>query len=210
MVKKEYVKWLVEFLSILAITIILSQNQCSNYWIIIPIAIMLCLKAYEYLAAVAQLYLRVKSQLALLIKVVSFEDALNVRCTYQVPVLFNKLFQTCDYMPCGGGGLRRFSRNKGIIGKSFIEKRVLVENFNNDKEYRKQMIHKYNYTKEDLKKRTADRRSYFCYPVLDENHKVHGLIYLDSSRPNTFTLDHNDSRTKNIIQICEAIRDIML
>lgn len=210
MEKKSYIRWGIEFLSITAITIILSKANWSDYWIFVPIALILGLNVYESLAAVTEKHLRVKLQLDLLIKLVPFEDALDVRCTYMVHIWRKRFLQTCDYIPDGGGGGRRFSERKGITGKAFDEKRPLADNFESDEDFRKQMVLRYNYATEELKLRKADRKSYFCYPILDENHRVLGVMYFDSSHPNTFTLDSTIARMKMIMRACDAIRDNLL
>jgi hypothetical protein len=210
MEKKSYIRWGIEFLSITAITIILSKANWSDYWILVPIALILGLNVYESRAAVTEKHLRVKMQLDLLIKLVPFEDVLNVRCTYMVHIWRKRFLQTCDYIPDGGGGDRRFPERKGITGKSFDEKRPLADNFESDDDFRKKMVLRYNYTTEELKLRKADRKSYFCYPILDENHRVLGVIYFDSSHPNTFTLDSTIPRMKMIMRACDAIRDNLL
>ncbi|MBA7633145.1 hypothetical protein ES703_40707 [subsurface metagenome] len=208
--KIKLITWGFEFLCITAIAIILSQVNWSNYWIFIPILLILGLKFYEYKAAVTEKHLRVQVQLNLLIKLLSYENALDVRCTYHVPVLWKKLLQTYDYIPSGGGGGRRFSREKGIIGKAFVEKGPLVENFQSDQEFRNKMVLEYKYSTEELQHRKADRKSYLCYPIVDENHKVLGVIYFDSPNPNTFTLNKDDTKVQMIIQACEAIKDRLL
>lgn len=201
---------MIEFVSVTAIGIILSQDSWSEYWILIPIAAIFAAKLFEYKVAVKEKHFRVRAELRLFMKLMELEDVLDVRCTYHVPVWGNGLFQTCDYIPSGGGGGRTFSRTKGIIGKAFVEKRVLAENFQDDEEFRQQMRVKYNYTADELRQRKADRKSYLCYPIADENHKVLGLIYLDSSRPNTFTLDDANHSTEVVMRVCQTIRDDLL
>src|SRR5205807_8865171 len=90
-----------------------------------------------------------------------------------------ELVQAFDYIPEGGGGRRRFPIGKGIIGKVYSLKAPRVENFASDAEYRTRMVSEYNYTISEVMERTADRRSYLCYPIVDENHNVLGLIYFD-------------------------------
>jgi hypothetical protein len=210
MENKKYISWLIEFLCITAIAIILSQANWSEYWILVPFTSILGLKVYEYKVAIKEKHLRVRAQLDLLIKLVPFEDVLGVRCTYHVPVWRKQFLQTCDYIPCGGGGGRKFSKMKGIVGRSMELKEKLIENFENDEEFRTKMTEKYGYTPEEVGERTADRRSYFCYPILDENHRVLGLIYFDSSHPNIFTLDSTDSKMQIIEKACETIRNDLL
>ncbi|GAI61363.1 unnamed protein product, partial [marine sediment metagenome] len=58
--------------------------------------------------------------------------------------------------------------------------------------------------------RKADRRSYLCYPIVDESHRVLGLVYFDSLHPYTFTQDKDDPKMQMITQACEAIKDRLL
>lgn len=208
--ENKYILWLIEFSCITAIAIILSKANWSEYWILVPLALILGMKAYEYTIAIKEKHLRVRAQLDLLIKLVPFEDALGVRCTYHVPVWGKRYLQTCNYIPNGTGGGRKISKKEGIVGKSFEQKKKLVENFENAEEYRAKMIDEYNYTKEGLQECTEDRRSYFSYPILDETHRVLGLIYFDSSHQNIFTLDSTDPKMQMIEKACEAIKNDLL
>jgi len=210
MKKTKYIIWVIEFLCITAIGIILSQANWSNYLIFVPVVLILGLKVYEYGAALSEKHLRVQVQLNLLVKLLSYETVLDVRCTYHVPIWRKRLLQTCDYMPGGGGSGRKFSIDKGIIGKAFVEKGPLVENFKSDEEFHTKMVLEYKYTTEELQHRKADRKSYFCYPMVDENHTVLGLVYFDSSQPDTFTLDKDDPKMEIIKQACEAIKGRLL
>lgn len=200
----------IEFLCAAAIGGILSQSSFSKFWTFAPIVVCVAAILYEYRAAVADRQSRIKSQLTLLMRLLAFESKLDVRCTYHVPVGRKQLHQVFDYIPSGGGAGRKFSQGKGIIGKTFADKGWSVENFQDDTGYREQMIAKYNYTAEELRNRRADRRSYFCYSLVDENNNVLGLIYFDSSQPNTFTYDETDLRTKMIIDACEVIKNSLL
>lgn len=208
--KREVIIRVVEFLCVVAMGVILSQANWSRLWLCAPIAVFLALMVYDYKLVLAEKHSRVKGQLALLMKLLSFESVLDVRCTYHVPVWRKQLRQAFDYIPGGGSGGRKFSQGQGIIGKTFVKKRWSVENFENDAEYRTQMIQEYNYTTQELKERRADRRSYFCYSLVDENHKVLGLIYFDASKPNTFIPDETDPKMKMIISACEAIKESLL
>lgn len=210
MEKKSYIRWGIEFLSITAIAIILSKANWSEYWILVPLALILGMKAYEYTIAIKEKHLRVRAQLVLLIHLVPFKDAIDVRCTYHVPVWRKRFLQTCNYILGGTGGGRKASIREGIVGRSFEQKEKLVENFENAEEYRTKMIAKYRYTTEGLKKCTEDRRSYFSYPILDENHRVLGVIYFDSSHQNMFTLDSTDPKMQMIEKACGVIKNDLL
>ena len=72
------------------------------------------------------------------------------------------------------------------------------------------MVLLYNYTPEELQHRKADRKSILCIPILDENHKVLGLVYFDSPIPNTFYLDKNCKKMLLIKRSIEAIRESIL
>jgi len=199
----------LEVLSVAAIGVIASKPW-NSLWLGLPIASYLALMFYEYKSYVTDRQSRVKEQLKLLMKLVSFDTASDVRCTYHVPCWGKQIRQVFDYIPSGGGGSRKFPQDKGIGGKAFSEKKWLVENFRDDEEYRLQMVTKYGYTSAELRKRRADRRSYFCYSLVDEKHEVLGLIYFDASAVNTFTLDDTDSKMKMLIDGCDLIKSNLL
>jgi GAF domain-containing protein len=142
-------------------------------------------------------------------------DGAKIRCTYHCPV-HNKLLrgtqlaQVFDYIPDGGGGGRRFPIEKGIIGKVYSIKAPRVENFASDEEYRTRMVNEYNYTITEMMERAVDRRSYACYPVIDENHKVLGLLFFDSDQTNTFTMEQTNARWRAIRDAGDVIRGNIL
>jgi len=210
MVKNKYITWGIEFLCITAIAVILSQAKWSGYWIAVPILLIVGLKIYEHRADIKEKHLRVYAQLHLLVKLLSYDPRLDVRCTYHVPVWRKKLLQTCDYILGGTGGGRKFPVEKGIIGKAFVKKSPLVENFKSDEEFRTKMVLEYNYTTKELQDRKADRRSYLCHPIVDENNRVLGLVYFDSSHPYTFTQDKDDPKMEMVARACEAMKDRLL
>ncbi len=197
----------LEFLCAAAIGVIASQQDWTYLWLGAPIALYVALMFYEYNSFVTDRQLRVREQLKLLMRLVSFDTTSDVRCTYHVPCWRKQIRQSFDYIPSGGGSGRRLSQNKGIGGKALSEKKWLVDNFRSDGEYRTEMVRKYGYTADELQKRRADRRSYFCYSLVDEKHKVIGLIYFDASRLNTFTLDETDPKMKMLIDSCDLIKD---
>lgn len=124
----------------------------------------------------------------------------GLRCTLHVPTFLGRsLKQTFDYIQIGRtyGRGRKFPIRKGIIGKSYSQKGPQVENFNTDNEYRERMVSEYGYTPAEMMKRTTDRKSYLCYPILnDHGDKVLGLLYFDSNVFNTFTLNQDDTLIK--------------
>jgi hypothetical protein len=203
MSKRTGLLWLVEFASLTAIAVILSTATTKwKWWVAIPAAVIVGAKFAEYVYDVRVRLNVIRHQLQILVKLLP-SDGSTIRCTYHRPIhhrLLNRteLEQAFDYIPEGGGAGRRFSIEKGIIGKVYKIKAPRVENFPSDREYRTRMVAEYNYTATEVMERTADRRSYVCYPVLDENHTVLGLLYLDSDRPGTFTMDDSNPRWRVI------------
>ncbi len=212
MKKKYLIFWATEFASLTAISIILAKIDWSMYWIVIPVVLILTMKVLEYRFFLDQKQASIQSQLKLLVKLLRSEGVSSIRCTYHVPISDSKFLQVFDYIPNGGGGKRKFNTTRGIIAKAFQEKTPLVENFDGSHDFQKRMVTQYNYSTSELGHRTPDRRSYICYPVIDENHYVMGMIYCDSSVPHTFELDGggNQKISKMIIDASEVIRDNMI
>ncbi len=212
--KTKSIIWGIEFLCIIAIGLIPLLVDQFIYLIPIPIVVILVLRAYECRAAVTEKHLRVKVQLSVLNRLLSWESQLNVRCTYHVPVWWppwkKVLRQTCNYIPSGRGGGRTFPIDKGIIGKAFSEKTLLVENFGSDEEFRTKMVGEYGYSKDEIQEMNVNSRSYLCCPLVDEKTTVLGLIYFDSSQIDTFTENENDKHRKMIKDAAETIRDSVL
>ena len=209
----KFIAWGFEFVCITTIAIIL-QKGYSEYWIILPAVVILVIKLIEYKLDLKAEHLMIRSQLLLLINLLSEEnlvDSKSIRCTYHVPIFSifgKKYFQTFDYLPAGTGGGRTLSRKKGITGITFNEKTYFVENFKNDDEYHKQMLEKYNFSMDEIQKKETRRKSYFTYPITDEeNLKVLGVIYFDSSIVNTFTSDFESPTMKKIKSACDTIDD---
>ena len=209
MTHKKYLRWVLEFLSIVAISVILKTPNWSPYWIVVPVLVVILLKVFEYRTETTEAYGKIHAQLNLLLKLFPFESRANVRCTYFVPSWGARLFQAMHYIPAQTGGGRRFKRSRGIIGKAFREKRSLVENFRDGADYRRRMVSDYNYTPEEVGERSVDRRSYFCHPLMDENHKILGLVYLDSVLPNTFPMV-DDPSVDRLRTRLDIIRDSIL
>jgi hypothetical protein len=215
MSKQTAIAWVIEFGAITAIAVILSTATTrEKWWVILPGGIVLATKIVEYLYN-RKVYIEiVRYQLQVLVTLLP-NDGSKVRCTYHRPIQLKfrdrtLLEQAFDYIPQGGGAGRSFPIEKGIIGKAYSTKAPRVENFSSDREYRERMVNEYNYTIAEVMERTADRRSYICYPVLEEKHNVLGLIYLDSDRPNTFTIDANNPRWQAIRDAGEVIRGNIL
>jgi hypothetical protein len=174
-------------------------------WILLPIAALLALKVIQIRNSIAEEHLRVKVQLDQLYRL-ALTSVPDLRCTYYVPVRQGNLQQTCDYIPNGGGAGRKFPNWKGIIGKTYSDKCPQHVDFTDEINFRSRMISEFKYTQEELKSRTPDRRSYYCYPIVDDNNKVLGLAYFDSSIFKAFSND-----VVNIInRSCLVIKDSLL
>lgn len=154
-------------------------------------------------------FLIIKAQLYLLIYLLAEDNLLDyksLKCTFHVQSSRNdkEYFQAFDYLPDGKGGGRTKSLDKGIVGKTFKEKKSLVENFQSDEEHNKKMIAEYNFRSDEIQNTNNRTNSYFTYPILDD-YKVLGVIYLESKRVNTFTSDKSTHLMKKIYAACYGI-----
>lgn len=209
MIKHPLVRMTARFVSVTAIGLIPSTGV-SLWWVLPPIAAYLLLDLYEYGDSITEKQRLVKAQLLVLSRSLDVGHEHHLRCTYHVPAWRGRLRQAFDYVPFGGGGGRLFPRNKGIIGVVFGLKDTRVENFATNAEYQQRMLDTYNYSAEELGRITADRRSYLCIPLTDENLSVLGLIYFDAAIENTFQLNPPNSLTQSIISTSAVIRDSLL
>lgn len=205
--RKTYTLWALESICYLAIAIIL-QTQVRYYFLIVPIIGIAFLKRCEYINIEKDKKNSLHAQLNLIVHYLYAQGFESIRCTFHI-IKGTKFYQVLNYIPSGTGSDRTFPLDKGIIGKSFRNKESFVENFIDDCDYRDRMIKDYGYTEIEIKKRTMDRRSYFCYPLLDENHNILGVIYFDSSINNTFP-SIDDRRIKDLITFLEKIKDSMI
>ncbi len=213
MSKRTLIAWIIEFAAVTAIAVILGTTA-PTWWIVVPVVFILAAKLCEYVIASRERHEIVRRQLQVFLALLPRENA-DVRCTYHYPARSRirgrvKLVQAFDYVPHGGGGGRRFNSEKGIIAKVYAVKGPRVENFINDEEYREQMVHEYNYSVAELQERRADRRSYACYPILDETHTVLGLIYVDADVPGTFTEDIENPRWRALNAAAAVVREAVL
>lgn len=210
MSRRAFIAWGIEFIGIIVIGVILAIDALGDWWVVLPILAVFGAKAWEYRLSVRERNLQVRRQLELLRSLLPYHD--GVRCTYHVPVrrlwgASPRLRQAFDYIPNGGGGGYKYPANKGIIGVTYKEKGPKCENFADDDEYRHAMVNRYNYSLEELGQRTADRRSYLCYPILDDNsHVVLGLLYFDSNQSGVFTLNEQDQTWSMIRTASQVIQ----
>ena len=203
--------WVIEFLAITAIAVILDTTY-SRLWIVLPAIALLASRFSEYYMASLERHEVIRRQLQLLLALMPHGRA-NLRCTYHYPLRrwnVTKLVQAFDYLPQGGGGGRRFDIKKGIIAKTYTAKGPRIENFENDQEYRHRMVQEYNYSEDELRDITSDRRSYACCPIVDENHTVLGLIYIDANVSGTFTDDMTNPRWRMLNATANVLREQVL
>jgi hypothetical protein len=200
--RRSFYLWSGEFIGVTAIAVILSLS-ISFFWIAIPVIELILLKIYEHYTIRGEYYMNIRRQLEILEALLPSQTG-DIRCTYHIPIkrIFGKpkkLLQAFDYVPRGGGGGRKFLLDKGIIGVTFRKGGVRVENFQDREEFRREMIDKYGYTKEEMGERSSDRRSYMCYSIVEGNSsKVLGLLYFDSREVGTFSPDEKNEIYKMI------------
>ncbi len=206
--KVNYLKWIVEFVVyVIIIPVIISTNIC-NYYLLIPILIAVYIKWREFIGIENKMNDIIKAQLYLIVQFMEKQGFKNIRCTFH-KIKSGKFYQVIDYIPSGTGSGRVFSVAKGIIGKSFRNKEAFVENFKDNEDYRKRMVTDYCYNDVEIQKRSMDRRSYFCYPLLDESHNILGLVYFDSDVKDTFP-SLEDGRVKLLIDFLEKMKDSII
>jgi hypothetical protein len=213
MTKRTLSLWMVEFACVTAIGIIPSTTL-ALWWILAPAFLILIIKAVETRSFASEKNAEVRRQLQLLLTVLPADGA-QIRCTCHMPVKTIvrrrvRLLQVFDYVGDQGGGGRTFDPVKGIIGVTYSAKGTCVENFRDDAEYRERMVAQYRYTRDEVGLRRADRRSYLCDPLFDENHNVLGLLYFDSDHYGLFTLEEDNPRWRMIRAANGVIRGSLL
>ncbi len=213
MSKRTLIAWIFEFAGVTGIAVILGTTV-PKLWIVLPVIVIVAAKVSEYVVASRERHDIVRRQLQVFLALLP-SDGADVRCTYHYPVRNRirgrvELVQAFDYLPQGGGGGRRFNSEKGIIAKVYAAKGPRVENFANDEEYRQRMVQEYSYSTGELRDRKADRRSYACYPIVDENHTVLGLIYVDADVHGAFTDDMRNPRWRALNAAAAVVREAVL
>jgi len=207
--RKSFIFWILDFVSTTAIAVILVIGGKYFWAFLIPALALFIFKIVEFQILAHEGYRSIQNQMNLLWHLL-ISDYPGLRCTLHVPVCFGfKLKQTFDYIQGGKsyGEGRKFSTKKGIGGMAYIQRGPQVENFDTEEEYREKMFNKYGYTEEEMKKRTRDRRSYLCYPILsDDNDKVIGILYFDSNISNTFRLNEDDKLLNVLNSTLSAIK----
>ena len=210
-----YLFWVGEFVTVTAIAVILAVPQVSIWWLVAPVMGILLLKYLQHRAYIREKHFTLRQQLDLLDTILPPEDR-DLRCTYHVPErrIFGQvrnLVQMIDYVPKGGGCGRKFSINKGIIGRVYQVAGQRVENFDSQDAYRARMVNEYGYSAREMEERSTDRRSYLCMAILEGgSERVVGLLYFDSRIHNTFTLDENNEVWTTIRSAVGSIRRTLI
>jgi hypothetical protein len=189
-----------------AVTLILKTASLSPAWVSVPIVLYAFALVFVYLSSERETHRQIETQLKQFVRV-GLRGISNPRCTYYAPIWRGRLLQVCDYVPGGTGGGRKFPNHKGIIGRAFRHKETFVENFGNDADYQSRMVSEYSYTVDEVGLRRADRRSYFCYPLIDDEFRVRGLIYVDSDTFGAFAAVGTDPVAALIRDWCAPIRE---
>lgn len=207
-IRNFYTSEILEYTCILAITLI--PFFIDKIWIIIPIGLIVIIqliqlaKKNEFKKEFNQTF--IEKQLKYIHKRCNFPNKADVRGTFH-KVIWNKNFtQYVNYYPDNTGINRKKKRHKGIIGRSYQYKECFVENFIDDKAYRTQMVEKYSYESNDMKRISTDRKSYFACPVKDTQTNVYGVFFFDAKVYNTFE-DENCELVKNLKSCLEMIND---
>jgi len=199
----DYFAPLIDGLLLAAVGILITFPAYTA-WIVFPIGGFIFLKIYQILESNEEKNLRVKVQLDQLVSF-ALTGIPDLRCTYYLPVYRDKLKQSCDYIPNGRGAGRKFSNTKGIIGKTYSDKGPKLVNFYDDADFRIRMVSEFGWTEEEVKLRTLDRRSYYCYPIVNEDNKVLGVVYFDSSEYQAFSNDKIDIIKRSCLVINNSI-----
>lgn len=212
MSKRELMWSIFEFVLVTVIGVILAREAVSNWFAAIPASLFVGAKIARYYLSRAERLRAIKATLRLLLILLPYEKR-DIRCTLHVPARrvggsVHKLRQVFGYFPADGPSGEKWPVEKGIIGRAYREKRMQVENFASDDEYRGLMVQRYGYTEQEMAKRTRDRRSYLCHPIVDPNtNDVVALLYFDSREMGTFTDSEDDPICKAVTAAAEVVQD---
>jgi GAF domain-containing protein len=95
-----------------------------------------------------------------------------------------------------------------LVGKCIERKKLVIESFKSAEDFREKMINSYNYTVNEMKDRSPERRSYLCYPLIDSNSAVKGVIFFDAVKPNVFSANEDKHENQLIRKVARKIYDI--
>lgn len=202
---KKYILWAIEFLLITSIGLIPTFYADKLYILIFPIIGMIGIKFIENHFNNIEKLENVRILLDYVWRILEFEPDKDVRLTFHRPTK-RKYKQMINYIPNGNGKNRTWDSNKGLVGKCIEKKRLVVESFDSDEEFKEKMIRKYNYSADEIKEISPERKSYLCYPILNDT-VVEGILFFDSVQPNTFNNNKNDYKNKLIQKVSRAIQD---
>lgn len=191
----DLLNWFWEFFCILFISLIPSITDWSNYFLIIPILLLIVQKIFIKKQESRVYYNDVRNQLSLIYDFLNFNKNDEVRCSFHKPVFRKKLKKVVGYIPNPSKEGEKLDDNKGIAGLVFHDKLILTENFHDDQEYRNLMVSNYKFTNDEMQKRSINKRSYFAFPLINENNDVKGVIFFDSNVEGTFCDEETNKKT---------------
>ena len=197
--------WVIEFLLITSVGIITSIFVEQLYLLIIPIVGMIIIKCVEIHFNNIEKIENVRILLDYVWRILEFEPDKDVRLTFHKPSK-KKYKQMINYIPNGNGKDRTWNSNKGLVGVCIEKKKLVVESFNSDEEFKNKMITKYNYSASEIQEISPERKSYLCYPILNDT-IVEGILFFDSVQPNVFNNNADDYKNKLIQKVSRAIQD---
>ncbi len=202
---KKKILWVIEFLLITSVGIITSIFVEQLYLLIIPIVGMIIIKCVEIHFNNIEKIENVRILLDYVWRILEFEPDKDVRLTFHKPSK-KKYKQMINYIPNGNGKDRTWNSNKGLVGVCIEKKKLVVESFNSDEEFKNKMITKYNYSASEIQEISPERKSYLCYPILNDT-IVEGILFFDSVQPNVFNNNADDYKNKLIQKVSRAIQD---
>ncbi|GGR10233.1 hypothetical protein [Kitasatospora griseola] len=193
---------------------ILGASYVPKVVIILPLLVAMATLGIEFRKARKRSHETIRNHLITLFTMLDLAPRSDARSTIHVPVrrFLRKgvwFRQVCEYVPNGGGGGRYLPRGKGIIQKSYTSRAIRTENFHSDEDYRLRMVEEYNYTEEETRERTIDRRSYLCIPIIEFD-KVLGLLYFDARTEGIFPLSGSAGLQETLENVSDIVRTILL
>jgi hypothetical protein len=179
----------LEFVVLLVITYYTTKYSTDiNLWILgagyLTLVILWLIDFYFSDIHVIKITLLVKS----FYEHFGFNESDDVRVTIHKGLGRTKYVQLIDYYPTGGKRGKTYNKDQGIVLYAFKSTNgEFSENFENDTEKVNRLVDKYNYTKEEAMGRLNDRKlSYYCCPILIDEAKIWGVLYMSAKRLNTF------------------------
>jgi hypothetical protein len=203
-------------LAVAAFGALIARNGVNQLWLIPPAIVAVLAGLYEYRNAQRREHIRIEAYLKLLFAQLDLPHSAYARATYhEIRRDWRSLwrrtyfYQVINYVPDGSRGRgRTFSTTKGVASRAVTNKETFVANFETAAKWRAAMLTTYGYSKEELKRRTPDRRSYMCFPVLEsKNQRMIGLVFFDARIAGTFPVVGKEDL---IEQAIEQINDMLV